>query len=458
MIRLRAAWVVAACLAAAVGLGTGVLGANVVRIINLAVADLSPLEISFDVENSGSTPLLGVRGDATLSEARGAPIDRFSISSFDVAVGETVHVRTASRWELELAGPYLLDVALDAGGGALITASLPFEILPIRLPSDATTRPASGIQTLVQEPASWGLDRIGSRAAWATTYGAPSVVVAVIDSGIDSRVPQLADAMWVNEDEIPGNGIDDDGNDYIDDVNGWDFRDNDASSLFGSPIYSHGTGVASIIAARPGRYPVVGVAPGVKLMDVRFLDSANKFSSSDWKTFGRAIGYAVDNGADIINLSIFANGKPPASFEQAIANARARGVIVVGITGNLGQGELMYPGRYDTVLAVSGTSEAGLLAAFSNYGSGVDLCAPGEAIATLAVGPRVVSENGTSFAAPHVAGVLALMLSANPRLTPDRAIALLESTAIDLGPPGWDEQYGYGLVDAAAAVDAARGT
>ncbi len=458
MIGLRAARAAAvACVAVAIALAVGARGDSVVRITDLTVTSLAPLEVAFDVENAGQVAFPSVRGETALSEAPGIPVDQFSVASFALPAGGRVHVRATSRWELQLAGTYLVDLALDVGEGALVSASLPFRIVPVQLPLAPTPSDGNALLTLTQEPADWGLDRIAARDAWSVTHGSPDVVVAVIDSGIDSTIPQLADAMWVNADEIPGNGIDDDRNGYIDDVNGWDFRDSDASSLKGSPMHGHGTGVASIIAARPGRYPIVGIAPGVKLMDVRFLDSQNEFRSSDWKTFERAITYAVDNGADIVNLSIFANGKPPSSFERAIANARAQGVIVVGIAGNKGQNEVMYPGRYESVLAVSAIAESGLLASFSNRGTGVGVCAPGDAISTFTAGGRAVSQSGTSFAAPHVTGVLALMLSIAGTLSPGRAIEILEETATDLGPRGWDDQYGYGLVDAWAAVTAAAG-
>jgi len=161
-------------------------------------------------------------------------------------------------------------------------------------------------------------------------------VVAVIDSGIDTSIPQLRESLWINEDEIPDNGIDDDRNGYVDDIHGWDFRDNDNSSLMGSSLHWHGTFSAGIIAARPGETPIVGIAPGVKIMDVRFLNSRNQFLSSDWQTFAEAIDYAVNNGARIINMSVYANGRPPDYFEAALQRAAARGVLVVGITGNTG--------------------------------------------------------------------------------------------------------------------------
>ncbi len=432
-------------------------GQGAVRIENLTVSALTPLTVEFDVANGLSQEFPRVRGQVALSESTGAPVDQLPVDPFELPAGSRVHVRVQSRWELQLAGTYMVDAALDLGEGALVSASLPFRIAPIELPLAPATVLEGPMLTLAQEPSSWGLDRIKARAAWAMSHGSPDIVVAVIDSGIDHTIPQLQDCLWVNEDEIPDNDVDDDRNGYIDDVHGWDFRDGDASSLVGTPIHGHGTGVAAILAARPGRYPIVGVAPGVRLIDVRFLDSSNTFRSSDWKDFGRAVAYAVDNGADIINLSIFANAKPPSSFEQAIAAARARGVIVVGIAGNQGKAEVMYPGRYDSLVTVSAVSVTDQLASFSSYGSEIDICAPGEAVMTFTVGGRVISQSGTSFSAPHVSGVLALLLSASPGLAPDRAVEILEATATDLGVRGQDSRFGYGIVDAWAAIMAAAG-
>ncbi|HDL86167.1 MAG TPA: hypothetical protein ENH11_07585 [Candidatus Acetothermia bacterium] len=299
---------------------------------------------------------------------------------------------------------------------------------------------------------SWGIERIQAPQAWTRTTGSKNVVVAVIDSGIDTTVPQLQGKIWTNPGEIPGNGIDDDHNGYIDDVHGWDFRDNDNSSLVGTKIHWHGTFVAGIIAAQPGKDKAAGVAPGVRIMDLRLLDSKNLFYASDWKKFARAIDYAVDNGADIINMSIYSNGKPPLILEQALRRAAQHGVIVVGIAGNDGKSRVSYPGRYPTVLAVSATDRNDHLASFSNYGPDVAIAAPGEKVTSIFPGGYAGTSSGTSFAAPHVAGTLALILSSHPGISSSQAVALLKKTSIDLGSRGTDRQFGAGLVDAANAV------
>ena len=428
------------------------------RVLAIEIPNLAPFSVSFEVEAGGTAAMAAVRGTVTLSDSSGRDVDQFLIDSFSVPAGGRAHVDAESRWEFQLAGTYLLRIALDMGGGSLVSASLRFQILPVKLPlAPETTSSAADVYSVYQQPSCWGLESINAPNAWAMSHGDPSVVVAVIDSGIDSSIPQLIASMWTNADEVPGNGIDDDRNGYIDDVHGWDFRDNDSSSLVGSPIHRHGTFVASIIAAQPGRYPIVGVAPGARLMDIRFLDSQNQFGSADWGMFERAVNYAVDNGADIINLSIFANSRPPSSFERALDRARARDIVIVGISGNLGKNEVMYPGRCGSVLAVSAITSSGLLAAFSNRGPEVIFCAPGDDITSFAPGEHPFTDSGTSFAAPYVTAVLALLFSVNPTLTADEAIRILTDTATDLGSRGRDNLYGYGLIDAWAALVAAIG-
>jgi subtilisin family serine protease len=435
--------------------GTGLAyaqGSSAPAITDIEILDLAPFTASFRL--STSEALTGYAGGRmVLSDRSGETIDVVTVDRFVPAALDDEPEVVTSRWDFQQTGIYLLEITLDLGDGRLVSNSLAFRILPIRLPLHPQANvEGEGLYTVYQEPINWGITRIDAVDAWGITDGSPDVVVAVIDSGIDWTIPQLAQSLWVNPGEIPDNGIDDDGNGYVDDVHGWDFRDNDNSPLVGTPIHGHGTFVASIVAAQPGEQPIVGVAPGVRLMDVRFLDSSNSFQGSDWRTFVRAIEYAVDNGADIINLSIYANGKPPTYFEQAIADASSRGVIIVGIAGNLGQNQVMYPAKYSGVLAISATSESDLLASFSNRGSEVAVCAPGEDITSFTKGGRASTQSGTSFAAPHVSGVLALILSVSPNLTPSEAIGILESTASDLGARGRDDWYGNGLIDAFQAV------
>ena len=342
----------------------------------------------------------------------------------------------------------LILALLFSVGGTLAWVLMP------RVAGGAGTSGALSPASTADLALSWGLKRIGAPQAWEYTTGSQAIVVAVIDSGIDTSAPQLAGEVWTNPKEIPGNGIDDDKNGYVDDVHGWDFRN--SSSVNTTPIHWHGTFVAGIIAAQATADGVAGVAPGVRIMDLRVLDSKNLFYSTDWPKLAAAVDYATKNGARIINLSIYSNGKPPLVFEEAISRAVESGVIVVGITGNEGKNAVSYPGKYPGVLAVSATDQSDHLASFSNYGPEVAVAAPGEKITSLRPGGTAGTGSGTSFAAPHVAGTLALILSENPHLTAQEAISTLKSAAVDLGVAGRDQEFGSGLIDANRAVGTAQ--
>ena len=297
----------------------------------------------------------------------------------------------------------------------------------------------------------WGLKAINAPVAWEITQGTADVVVAVIDSGIDHRVPQLAAVMWRNPGEIASNGLDDDDNGYVDDVFGWDFRDNDPSSVTGTPAHWHGTFVASLIAAELDiANNTGGVAPKARIMDLRFLDSHGLFYSRDWPRLIQAIDYAVANGARIINLSLYSKVEPPTAVHRALQRAMSAGVLVVGIAGNAGT-EVGYFGKWPEVMAVGASDEEGLVAAFSNRGPEVALVGPGVKVTAHGSGgiPRISS--GTSFAAPHVTGTAALILALRPTLSPNELVRILQRTASYLE----EERFatGAGLVNAAAAVE-----
>ncbi len=298
----------------------------------------------------------------------------------------------------------------------------------------------------------WGLEAINAPAAWRVTEGSAEVVVAVIDSGIDHRIPELAGVMWRNPAEIPGNDLDDDGNGYVDDISGWDFRDDDPSSVTGTPIYWHGTFVASVIAAEFGAVENVGgVAPETRIMDLRFLDPLGLFYTSDWPRLIRAIDYAVENGARIINLSLYSNIEPPAAVRRAVQRAVNAGILVVGTAGNTG-GRVGYFGKWSEVVAVGATDRSGRVAAFSNRGPEVTLVAPGVDITAHGIGGRPRVASGTSFAAAYVTGVAALLLSLRPDLSPGKLLEIFQYTSSYLEETG-GSTTGVGLLDAAAAVD-----
>ncbi len=338
-----------------------------------------------------------------------------------------------------LAAAVLLILSLGVGEGPRLAGGAAGFILP------------SGSQP------SWGLSAVRAPEAWEITRGTEEIVVAVIDSGIDRTVLALADCMWINPGEQAGTGRDDDGNGYVDDVHGWDFRDGNADSLEGSRLNWHGTFVAGLIAAAfDAESGAGGVAPQIKIMDLRFLDSRGLFFASDWPKLAQAIDYAVDNGARIINLSIYAKIEPPTIVRQALHRAAQENVFIVGIAGNDGA-RVGYFGRYPEVFTVSAVDQEGQPASFSNWGPEVDLTAPGVHVLSSYPGGSVRTGSGTSFAAPHVSGTAALMLSLNPELSPSELRSMLQSTAADVGRSPGDQHTGAGLVDTAAATGAAAG-
>ncbi|MGF1666165.1 MAG: S8 family serine peptidase, partial [Acidimicrobiia bacterium] len=249
--------------------------------------------------------------------------------------------------------------------------------------------------------------------AWQWSRGV-GTVMAVIDSGVDPTSPELVGSLWQNSGEVAGNGVDDDGNGFVDDRWGWDFVDG-----VGEPVDSvgHGTAVASVVAARSDGFGMTGVAPGASIMAVRACASFGCPADA----VAEAIVYAADNGADVINISLGAPGVEPL-VTAAVAHALERGVLVVAAAGNNGN-DLDASGPWtpvsiEGVLGVAWTTGDDLAAAGTNYGSGnVDLAAPGDLILTADLDGGHSPRSGTSFAAPHVAGVAALMLSLVPELT-----------------------------------------
>lgn len=298
----------------------------------------------------------------------------------------------------------------------------------------------------------WGMNQIGVKDAWSKSgQGSDSVVVAVIDTGVDYTHEDLVDNMWRNPGEIPGNNIDDDGNGYVDDVVGWDFVSKDNKPydfttsvwdmLFGGGNPGHGTHCAGNVAARADNGKgVVGVAPNVKIMAIRFLSEKGQGTIADAV---EAVKYGIDNGANVLSNSWGSEGDDPNDpatemLKDAIRLAESKNILFVAAAGNGHQGRgydndndsrPAYPASYDmdTIVSVAAIDETGNLGSFSNWGArGVDLAAPGVKVFSTMVGnkysdividiPGMVTAtwDGTSMAAPHVSGAAALYLSKHP--------------------------------------------
>ena len=306
-------------------------------------------------------------------------------------------------------------------------------------------------------PQQWGVRDISLLKAWNYTTGSHKVVVAVLDTGIDYNHPDLKANIWVNTKEIPNNGIDDDGNGYVDDYYGYNFYNNSSKVLDDD---GHGTHCAGIIAGVINNSLGVAGVANVKIMDLKVLNASGYGYDSE---IARAIVYATDNGANIISMSL---GGPSytAALEEACQYAWNHGVLLVAAAGNSGSNEVDYPAAFNTVIAVGAVNSNNSLAWFSNYGPNLELVAPGVNI--LSTFPRYpvylsITENctlnytelsGTSMATPFVAGVAALLKSYNYSLTNAEIRRILDETARDLGSLGRDEYFGYGLVNATAAI------
>jgi subtilisin family serine protease len=308
----------------------------------------------------------------------------------------------------------------------------------------------------------YGIKKINAPTAWDTTAGS-GIVVAVVDTGLDVHHPDIAANVWTNTAEIPGNGIDDDGNGFVDDVHGWDFigasyasptPDNDPADLYG-----HGTHVAGTIAGvGNNNLGVIGVAWGAKVMPVRGLDNDGY---GDDVSLAQAIQYAANNGADVMNNS-WGGGAPSQTITDAMQYAYDLGVVIVAAAGNSSMdASQFFPAQLPTVIAVSSLSPSDTLSNFSDFGSKIDVAAPGEDILSLRatgtsmgtpVGTDYTRASGTSMATPHVAGVAALVLAQHPEYTNEQVRQVLRTSATDVEAAGYDLKAGYGRVDAAAAL------
>jgi subtilisin family serine protease len=347
-------------------------------------------------------------------------------------------------------------------------------------------------------PDLWGLSKIAAPAAWDATFGA-GVVVAVVDSGVDYGHPDLTANIWQNPGETGTdaqghdkrtNGVDDDGNGFIDDWRGYNFAS--ASPLApNDPMddLGHGTHVAGTIGAvGDNAIGVVGVAPSSKIMAIKAFAQDGTATDAD---LANAIHYAAANGARVINASwgTFSD-TPDLTIIDAVDEAHdTYGAIVVASAGNgaidLGNeivpGTAFYPAAALNAVAVGATTHLDEIASFSDYGKKLDVMAPGggdgdvglvspeRSILSLlsakaapgfvgggVVGTRYLRQGGTSMSAPHVSGVAALVLASHPGATPEQVRQAIRAGSDDIGDAGWDAHAGYGRVNAARAVAIAQ--
>ena len=255
----------------------------------------------------------------------------------------------------------------------------------------------------------WGFHETDIPAAWQIHSGT-NIVIAIIDTGVDINHPSLASSIWVNDDEIPGNGIDDDANGYIDDIHGWDFVNNRAIEP-GTTQYDntgHGTHVAGTIAGH------IGVNPHAKIMVLKFMEDNSGYTSDAI----RALQYAINNGATLSNHS-YGTYDFSQTFRTAINNATQNNHLLIAAAGNDGldiDQTPFYPAAFnlDNIISVAASNKNNQLAFFSNYGdTSVDILAPGENIYSTLPNNNYRLMSGTSMAAPLVTGILSLGIAAS---------------------------------------------
>lgn len=349
-------------------------------------------------------------------------------------------------------------------------------------------------------PDLWAPELIGAPTAWAHTNGA-GVVVAVVDSGVDYGHPDLTANVWQNAGELGTdalgrdkrfNGVDDDGNGFVDDWRGYNFASAGSALAPNDPMddVGHGTHVAGTVAAVAGNgLGIVGVAPGASVMAVKAFRQDGTALESDLIA---AISYAARNGARVINASWgLLSSEPDRAMIDAVDEAHdTYGAVVVAAAGNtavdLGRqgalGDGFYPAAAQSAIAVGATTHLDEHAVFSNFGAKIDVVAPGggendlglvrpdrsilsllsskagpglTSFGQLVVGGQYLRQAGTSMAAPHVSATAALVLAAHPEATAEEVRQAIRAGSIDVGPAGWDAIMGYGRLDAGRSVSIA---
>ncbi|MBV7329003.1 S8 family peptidase [Chloroflexi bacterium TSY] len=288
------------------------------------------------------------------------------------------------------------------------------------LPNDPAIKDThkSYAYNLIQMPTAWDLER-----------GHQRVLVAILDTGIDIHHVEF------------GNRI----------VQGYDFANGDTDP---SDDHGHGTHVAGVVAAEMDNgHGSVGVCPRCRILPIKVLNRSNR---GTWSAIIKGIIFAVDNGAQIINLSL-GGATPSKSVEAAIRYAQEHDVLVVAAVGNSKSSTPFYPAAYDGVISVSASTKEDNAWPMSNYGSYIDVAAPGHMIYSTFNGDSASGNNyaymsGTSMAAPYVAGLAGLLLSQNSKRTPSEVITLIQQSAVDLGAPGWDPIFGHGRINAYGAL------
>lgn len=391
----------------------------------------------------------GQRSQTTEVELGISSLDQLNRELGVRAIEPVFHAENRKKLTARLARIFRLRLSPDAD---VLDAAARFA----RDPNVAFAEPNFIAHTLIKPIDSdyskqWGLEKIAAPAAWDRITGTPYITIAVIDSGVDLNHPELRPKLWINPGEKAGNGIDDDHNFKIDDVNGWNFVSGNNNPLDDN---GHGTLVAGIAAALTNTLPPQGIAGmcwSCPLMPVKVANAAGAANYSD---IALGITYAADKGARVINISLGGSADSQ-TLHSAIQDAVNKyGAVVVAGAGNDNSDALFYPAAYDEVLAVAGTDKQDARVATSNYGTWVDVSAPGQEIYTTASGGYAES-SGTSLASPFAAGLAALLRSLYPNWSESLVRAQIKNTADNLDGinPGYVGKLGSGRINAGRALN-----
>ncbi len=300
----------------------------------------------------------------------------------------------------------------------------------------------------------WHLNKIQANLAWDLGFGSSNVVVSIVDDAITINHPDLQNVIWVNPNEIPNNGIDDDNNGYIDDINGWDTytNDNDPSPHSNTPAWAHGTHCAGIAGAHTdNNIGVSAIGFGVSLMAVKTADN-NGLVNQTWD----GVYYSIVSGADVISCS-WSSGSYSQTNNNIIEFGINNGSIIVAASGNNGANlasNPKYPACYNGVICVANTNTSDIKAGSSNYGTRIDVGAPGSSILSTVPYSEYETKTGTSMSAPMVAGLLGLMKSFSPNSSNEQLINCMKSSCdnIDALNPSYAGLLGSGRINAYQAL------
>lgn len=300
----------------------------------------------------------------------------------------------------------------------------------------------------------WFLTKINAPNAWNVFNGNSNITIAIVDNAVQITHTDLSANVWVNPNEIPNNNIDDDLNGFVDDINGYDVADDDNNPNPPNTIFDHGTHCAGDAAARTNNSTgIAAIGWNLKIIGVKATRDVGSSASIEVGYDG--IIYAVRAKARVISCSWGGSGS--AASEQSVINyAWNKGSIIVAAAGNNGNSTPIYPGAYNNVFCVASTGSTDVKSNFSNYGTWVDICAPGENIYSTIPNNSYGSMSGTSMATPITAGLCGLVWAKNPTMSPQAVLNCITTTAANIytisGNSSYSGQLGAGRIDAYQAL------